>query len=331
MTDPYSKRRLDVLRETNVQQARGYAQHLEGTTEGALLAFPAQELVRIEDREHPRDWIVRWHAAGGRFSDGGRMIALKGDPIWTKISRFGTPWPPFDFNSGMGVEDIDRDEAISLGLIGEDDPPPEVPDFGFNDDLEAELPQDGIAETDKMLRETFGDQVDIRGTTAHWNAGLIRGMFRGTGKGNAYLGKGGGTLLEKIGDEALAQKAGKSGLTISRQWMATHGVKHKTPSGKAETNLPLAESDYELIPAMWRYPQEVSVYSKDEITIRQDTMDGGTLVLGVNVTTGSPTTFRKEKAALAPSSAQTAHTGRRTKATNEGNQAHQPPEGKENP
>ena len=68
---------------------------------------------------------------------------------------------------------------------------------------------------------------------------------------------------------------------------------------------------------------------KNEITLSMDTFDGGKLVLGVNVTTGSPTTFRKEKAALAPSSAQTAHTGRRTKATNEGNQAHQPPKGKE--
>lgn len=38
-------------------------------------------------------------------------------------------------------------------------------------------------------------------------------------------------------------------------------------------------------------PQEVSVYSKNEITLSMDTLDGGKLVLGVNVTTGSPTTF----------------------------------------
>jgi hypothetical protein len=172
LTDLYSQRRLDVLRETNVQQARGYAQHLEGTTEGALLAFPAQELVRLEEREHPRDWIVRWHAAGGRFSDGGRMIALKGDPVWTAISRFGTPWPPFDFNSGMGVEDIDRDEAVSLGLIAEDDPPPEVPDFGFNDDLEAVVEFGEESPEWAWLKDSFGEAIELAkvagGFAARW-------------------------------------------------------------------------------------------------------------------------------------------------------------------
>jgi hypothetical protein len=40
--------------------------------------------------------------AGGQIF-GGRMIALKSDPIWTAISAFGTPYPPFDYNSGMWV------------------------------------------------------------------------------------------------------------------------------------------------------------------------------------------------------------------------------------
>jgi hypothetical protein len=49
------------------------------------------------------------------------MIALKTDPIWTDISAFDLPYAPFDYNSGMDLRDIDRDEAVDLGLIDEDD------------------------------------------------------------------------------------------------------------------------------------------------------------------------------------------------------------------
>ena len=49
-----------------------------------------------------------------------RMVALKSDPVWTKISRFGHPYPPFDWGSGMGVEDVSREDVLSLGVIKED-------------------------------------------------------------------------------------------------------------------------------------------------------------------------------------------------------------------
>ena len=153
-------------------------------------------------------------------------------------------------------------------------------------------------------------------------------MRRGTGQGNAYLGKGFGAA-GKAGDEALAKRIRDIGLTVTREWMAPHGVKHKTPSGKAGTNLPLSEGDFELILSPWRHPDGVSVHSKNEITLSMDTFDGGKLVLSVNVTTGSPTTFRKERTAKAPSSAETAYDGRRTFAVTEDNQAHKPPKGKE--
>jgi hypothetical protein len=84
-------------------------------------AFPAQELVRISPRQVPRDWPRRWREAGGKLQEDGRMIALKTDGIWKRLSRFGNPYPPFDFRSGMGVEDIDRAEAEALGLLGPDD------------------------------------------------------------------------------------------------------------------------------------------------------------------------------------------------------------------
>lgn len=52
---------------------------------------------------------------GGKIR-GGRMVALKSAPVWTNLSRFGRPYPPFDYGSGMGMEDIGREEAVELGL-----------------------------------------------------------------------------------------------------------------------------------------------------------------------------------------------------------------------
>ena len=170
ITDIYSKSRLDVIRETNVGQARGYAQHVEATTAGALAAFPCQELLRVYEREVPRDWIARWRDAGGRFW-GGRMIALKGDPVWSRISRFGTPWPPFDFNSGMGVEDIDRDEAEELGILAPDDPPPSPAKMDFNAGLSAEVEFDEASPEWAWLKESFGDQIRLRDGMAVWTEG----------------------------------------------------------------------------------------------------------------------------------------------------------------
>ena len=134
--DLSSDARLNLIVKTNVEMARGRGQW-ESTQDGDILyEFPCQELFRAEDRMVPRDWELRWRLAGGTFYEG-RMIARKDDPIWTEISRFGTPWPPFDFNSGMDVEDVDRDEAVALGVIAEDDviEPQVAPELAIASDI----------------------------------------------------------------------------------------------------------------------------------------------------------------------------------------------------
>ena len=100
ITDPGSAARANVIIDTNAGLAAGYAKAEISNSYGARLAFPAQELVRIEERLKPRDWRSTWIKKGGKLL-AGRMIALKDDPIWVAISRFGVPYPPFDFNSGM--------------------------------------------------------------------------------------------------------------------------------------------------------------------------------------------------------------------------------------
>ena len=114
--DLSSDQRINLQLEQNSRAAQGFGQFVQATAPGTIDAYPAQELYRAEDRVEPRDWEARWQEAGGQMF-GGRMIALKSDGIWEAISRFGVPYPPFDYNSGMWVRDIDRDESEKLGLI----------------------------------------------------------------------------------------------------------------------------------------------------------------------------------------------------------------------
>jgi hypothetical protein len=170
LTDPGSAKRAQVIVDTQAGLARGYASYAAGHTRGARLAYPAWELIRIETREQPRDWWQTWRDKGGPVTSGRRMIALKSDPIWTAISRFGNPFPPFDYGSGMGVEDVSFEDCVALGVIAEDYTPPETsPLADFNAGLEADL---DIAGTDDprwpYLRAAFGDQIEIRDGKLRW-------------------------------------------------------------------------------------------------------------------------------------------------------------------
>ena len=170
-----SERRLDLIVKTNVEQARGWAQYMEGTSPGALLAYPAQRLVRVRQRKMPRDWTARWKEAGDSVGWQGacrdEFVALKLSPIWTALSRFGTPYPPFDFNSGMGVEDVGKRKARELGLLEDGgsgkrtdspnggsgaQPPVVVPPFNAN--LQATVPNIGEPER-QHLKRVFGDKL----------------------------------------------------------------------------------------------------------------------------------------------------------------------------
>ncbi len=140
--DLSSDARLNLIVKMNVGFAQGYGSWKQGQTEAVMDQYPCQELYRREDRKEPREWLERWTLAGGEtYGEGGdygpRMIARKDDDIWESISAFGLPYAPFDFNSGMDVMDVDRDEAIALGVISEDDEAPEPEDRDLNDDLQA--------------------------------------------------------------------------------------------------------------------------------------------------------------------------------------------------
>ena len=108
--------RLELIYDTQFARSKAQLQRQDDIAQGTFELFPALELKRRGSRKHPRNWKTRWTEAGGKLY-GERMIALVDDPIWAKISRWGNPLPPFDYNSGMGLEIVSLSEAQDLGLI----------------------------------------------------------------------------------------------------------------------------------------------------------------------------------------------------------------------
>lgn len=113
--------RMDVALRTNVEMAQGWAQLQQ--FKGDIM-HPALRLIRIAQARQPRDWGKRWDDAYTKVGGEGAMqhewVALTTSPIWRALSRFGNPYPPFDYNSSMWTEPVDLDEAMALGLITPD-------------------------------------------------------------------------------------------------------------------------------------------------------------------------------------------------------------------
>lgn len=171
ITDPLSIARLKLVVNTQLEMAYSEGQYRTGLDPDILNEWPALELVRISPRRVPRDWETRWTEAGGTLHEG-RMIALKTSPIWRAISRFNKPHPPFDFNSGMGVEEIDRDTAEALGLISQGE-------RIVADTAALQTPREAsLANVPKILREAlqqvFGKQLKIDGDVVSWKRSTTR-------------------------------------------------------------------------------------------------------------------------------------------------------------
>ena len=156
LTDLSSDRRLNLIIDTNIKMAHGYGNYAQMQDPDLLDVWPCQELIRVEDRIKKRNWEGMtgiWRSAGGQ-SFGGKMIARKDDPIWYRISAFGSPYPPFDFGSGMGVRDVSRSEAEALGVIKRSTVVAQQK-VGFNDSVETQLPQGISSGLLDALKEAF--------------------------------------------------------------------------------------------------------------------------------------------------------------------------------
>lgn len=162
VADPVSDARLQLIVTTQESLANNYGTFIAGQDADILDLWPCQELVRISPVAVERNWKERWQSVGGNFYDG-RMIALKNSDIWDRLGSselfpdaLGNPYPPFAFNSGMGVEDISRSEAEELGVIAPGTPAPLPRDREIAKDVSASPDQ-----FDEELKQALAKQSDI--------------------------------------------------------------------------------------------------------------------------------------------------------------------------
>lgn len=273
--DLMTKARLDVMMKTNADQAKGYASHLRATTAGAILAFPAYELIRVQQRKMPRDWHARWikaaNAVGwdGVAKDTDRMIALKTSPVWAELSVFGNPFPPFDYNSGMGIRDIAKSVCREIGLLGKDEQPEIPPPPDLNGNLQAQVPMRNDDPEAQRLKDIFGDQIRFDGNVVHWQGELIQDVLDG-----------------KIKKTTLGIGHNGKKLSISHNFFKEHLAKHVGGNETRNGNIPLERGDYDLLPSMWRNPDRVVKGHSGRDVLELDTIDGGTLRLTVDPDSG---------------------------------------------
>lgn len=311
--DPGSLVRARLVVDTNAGLAAGYVHHAADMTAGARAVAPAYELVRLPQSHpmRPRNWPIRWRQAGGRLYDGGRMVALVDDPIWARISRFGCPYPPFDYNSGMTTALVGREEAVRLGVIDDGWKPSQTPpQRGFNEGLDASVDIGHWTGGEfARLRGLFGDQVqftkDLAGNmTARWSGVSMRELFAGEGAAAdgtvCRLGFATSALLSKMPTDELRSAFAGKGCVIPgalKRHMEKHG--HWPVEKSRRTNEQLTEAELEILPEVWRNPDRVLAGNRTGTALLElDALDGGVFVLVASVKSGGamPLTFYKRRA-----------------------------------
>lgn len=137
LEDLASNARTNLIIDMQEQRARGYAVWRSQQKESILMVWPANELYRAETRLKPRDWKTRWNSARAdlgedgttatyALSNDGPFVAMKNDAIWTHpdVNRFGSPWTPFDYRSGMRLKQVKASRARALGVLKDGDKGP---------------------------------------------------------------------------------------------------------------------------------------------------------------------------------------------------------------
>lgn len=128
LEDLSSDMRTALIINQNTQRAQGYAKWRSLQDDETLQDFPALELYRAVNKDKVRDWRTRWNEARAQLGDGnttatyatskeGPFIAMVNDPIFALVSRFGSPYDPLDYNTGMRQRPISRAKAKAAGVI----------------------------------------------------------------------------------------------------------------------------------------------------------------------------------------------------------------------
>jgi hypothetical protein len=166
--------RLNLIIDTNIELMMGAGRHLQAQEPTVRDQWPAKELYRALDREEPRDWHQLWRdaatdvgdeAALAALDDHDRMVARRDSRIWYALSRFGVPYAPYDYNSGMRDRLVSRRDAIDVGVIDRDTQIA-ADDLDINQDLQASPDVRAKSLRDELARELAG--------VAEWSGDVLR-------------------------------------------------------------------------------------------------------------------------------------------------------------
>jgi len=236
--------RIQVVIETNAAMAHGFRNWYSWTQDEDTAAF---KFYRSQGREDPRYWAERWNSARvgleGEATEAVSSGFIRGDvvgyalansDIWIRLSRFGTPYPPFDYLSGMNIAPIGVEEARSAGLdVSRVKPAPS----SFNSTLESNAKGVTKKNADKIRRilkdavrmekqedgNTTFIYTDPNGTRPYSDAGLadlLKGdfpeeiplrqaaAFRLGMAGGAVVGTLSALYLERLIDRLFSEKEG---------------------------------------------------------------------------------------------------------------------------
>ena len=130
------------------------------------------------------------------------------------------------------------------------------------------------------LKQTFGDQIVYKDGAIVWKGETMQGIANG--EGTARLGKSTSALLSHFSGIDREHMENTS-LTLSGEWVEQHAAKHIGTNEKDPRNIPLRPCDFELIPAMWRNPDNVArgKYAGSSV-LQLETFDGGMLNLAID-------------------------------------------------
>jgi hypothetical protein len=159
LNDITSQGRLSLIFNTQIQQANSCANWKASMDPDVLNEFPAWRFIRVISVKEPRLNHARYQG----------KVFLKTDPIWYLVINqdFGVPWGPWGWGCGHDVEDVDRDEAEDLGLLGPEDVVEPDKKWNFNTGLQASIKHLDPDLVQKLL-DSFGDLVTVKDGSIFW-------------------------------------------------------------------------------------------------------------------------------------------------------------------
>jgi hypothetical protein len=158
LQDITSQKRLSLIFDVQARQAQDFGYWKQGQDPDVLEEFPAQRFIRVIAVKEPRTEHAQFEGE----------VRLKSDlEFWTALNEdFGVPWGPWGWGCGHDVEDVDRAEAESLGLIAPGQRAVPVKQ-SFNAQLEASV-EALDPELVDFLREAFGGRAEVSGGSVKW-------------------------------------------------------------------------------------------------------------------------------------------------------------------